>query len=112
MREEEFCREILQRRLIEAELPLQQPVGPPFAATQQLDHSIEYLVQVHAQPLRCRVVVALSHPAKSGGGSHLCTVLRQSRPTGQRPWRTPCLLGSGSRARSQTPPSPDAALPR
>ena len=64
MREEEFCLEVFQRRRIEAELPLQQPVGHPFAAAQQLDHPIEYLVQVHAQPLRCRVVAAVSHPVR------------------------------------------------
>jgi hypothetical protein len=52
MRKEDFCLEVLQGRLIEAELSLQQPVGHSFAAAEQLDNPIEYLVQVHVQPLR------------------------------------------------------------
>jgi hypothetical protein len=41
---EEFVPQLCESRLVEVELPLQQPVGHPLAAAQQLDDLIEYPV--------------------------------------------------------------------
>jgi hypothetical protein len=49
----EFCLEVFEVGLIEAELALQSAIGDTATVAEQLDNLIDDLVKVHASPSPC-----------------------------------------------------------